>query len=122
MATSKSSSHDPSGVVGSQGPRRRAEDGSGCLGWARAGRERSVSRVRGLWELTDDELIATSPARSSLSYAHNEMEMQRRLKDSIVALTEETAKARRWSLGESVVIGLLTLVLVALTIVLALKA
>jgi len=89
---------------------------------AEAGRERRVSRIRGLRELTDDELIALSPARSSLSYAHNEMEMQRRLKDSIEALTAETAKARRWSLGESAVIAALTVVLVVLTIVLALKA
>lgn len=89
---------------------------------AEVGHERRVSRIRGLQELTDDELIATSPARSSLSYAHNEMEMQRRLKDSIDALTKETAKARWWAFGGSVAIGVLTLVLVALTIILAMKA
>jgi hypothetical protein len=84
--------------------------------------QRGVSAVRGLRELTDDELIAQSPSRSSLSYPHHEMEMQRRLKDSIQALTNETAKARWWALWGSVAIGALTLVLVALTIVLALKA
>jgi hypothetical protein len=86
-----------------------------------AARHRGVSAVRGLRELTDDELIAESPARNSLSYPHHEMEMQRRLKDSIQALTTETAKARWWAFWGSLVIGALTLVLVALTIVLALK-
>jgi hypothetical protein len=87
-----------------------------------AASERRLSRVLGLREMTDDELILRSPARSSLSYAHEEMEMQRRLKDSVEALTRETAKARWWAFWGSVVIGVLTLVLVALTIVLALKA
>jgi hypothetical protein len=57
-----------------------------------AARQQGVSAVRGLRELTDDELIAQSPARSSLSVPHHEMEMQRRLKDSIQALTKETAR------------------------------
>jgi hypothetical protein len=89
---------------------------------AAAYRERAVSGVRSLRDLSDDELIAASPARSSLSHPHHEMEMQRRLKDSIEALTKETAKARWWAFWGSVVIGALTVVLVALTIVLALKA
>jgi hypothetical protein len=50
------------------------------------------------------------------------MEMQRRLKDAIVGLTTETTKARWWAFWGSLAIGALTLVLVALTIVLALKA
>jgi hypothetical protein len=87
-----------------------------------ASRERRLLRAAGLREMTDDELIMQSPARSSLSYAHHEMEMQRRLKDSIEALTRETAKARWWALWGSVTIAALTVALVALTIVLALKA
>jgi hypothetical protein len=50
------------------------------------------------------------------------MEMQRRLKDSIEALAAETSKARWWVFWGVVAIGALTLVLVTLTIVLALKA
>jgi len=65
---------------------------------AAAARERGVASAHGLRGLPDDELIAQSPARSSLSYAHHEMEMQRRLKDAIVDLTTETTKAR-WVLG-----------------------
>jgi hypothetical protein len=82
---------------------------------------RGVSAVRGLRELTDDELIAQA-APPRLSPPRHEMEMQRRLKDSIEALTTETAKARWWAFWGSVVIGALTVVLVALTVVLALKA
>ena len=52
---------------------------------------------RGLQGLTDDELIAQAPTRSSLSHPHHEMEMQRRLKDSIEKLTKETARARWWA-------------------------
>lgn len=87
-----------------------------------AARQKGVSAVRGLQDLTDEELIAQSPARSSLSVAHHEMEMQRRLKESIKALTDETARARRWAFWGAVAIGALTLVLVALTIVIVLKA
>jgi len=48
--------------------------------------------------------------------------MQRRLKDSIEALTREISRARWWAFWGSLAIGALTLVLIALTIVLALKA
>ena len=77
-----------------------------------AAREQIDSNARGVQALTDDELIAQAPARTSFSHPRHEMEMQRRLKDSIEALTKETAKARRWSLGESAVIATLTVVLV----------
>jgi hypothetical protein len=50
------------------------------------------------------------------------MEMQRRLKDSIMELTRETARARWWAFWAALAIVALTLVLVALTIVLANKA
>jgi hypothetical protein len=88
---------------------------------AAAVRERRLSATRSLQDLTDDELIALAPARTSLSHPHHEMEMQRRLKDSIEALTAETSKARWWALWGSLAIIALTLALVALTIVLALK-
>jgi hypothetical protein len=85
--------------------------------------QRGVSAVRGLRDLTDDELIAQTRGQSSTAPApHHEMEMQRRLKDSIEELTKETSRARWWAFWGSVAIGALTLVLVALTIVLALKA
>jgi hypothetical protein len=87
-----------------------------------AARQWGVAAARGLRDLSDDELIAQAEARTSLSHPYHEMEMQRRLKDSIQALTNETAKARWWAFWGSVAIGALTLVLVALTIVLALKA
>jgi len=89
---------------------------------ATAARERGISAARGLRDLPDDELIAQAQARTSLSHPYHEMEMQRRLKDSIEALTTETARARWWAFWGSLAIGALTLVLVALTIVLALKA
>jgi hypothetical protein len=81
-----------------------------------------ASRVRGLRALTDDELIAQAPPQSSLSRPAHQMEMQRRLKDSIEGLTKETAKARWWAFWGSAAIAALTVVLVVLTIVLALKA
>jgi hypothetical protein len=60
---------------------------------AAAARRRRVSRVRSFRELSDDELTGQAQSRTSLSGPHHEMEMQRRLKDSIEALTAETAKA-----------------------------
>jgi hypothetical protein len=61
---------------------------------AEAANKRLVSAARGLRDLSDDELIAKAEARTSMSHPYREMEMQRRLKDSIQALTTETAKAR----------------------------
>jgi hypothetical protein len=88
---------------------------------AAAARQRAVSGVRSLRDLTDDELIAQAPARTSLSQPHHEMEMQRRLKDSIEALTAETKLARRSATRWSLAIAALTAVILALTVVLALK-
>lgn len=88
---------------------------------AEAHREQVVTGIRLLRGLSDDELIAQAPARTSLSHPHHEMEMERRLKDSIEALTRETAKARWWAFWGSVAISALTVALVALTVVLALK-
>ena len=88
-----------------------------------AAHQRSVSAVRGLQDLTDDELIAQTRGQSSTAPApHHEMEMQRRLKDSIDELTKETSRARWWAFWGSLAIGVLTVVLVVLTVVLALRA
>ena len=84
-------------------------------------RQQILSGARRLQDLTDDELIAEAPARTSLSQPHHEMEMQRRLKDSIERLALETAKALWWAFWGSTIIGVLTAVIVALTVVLALK-
>jgi hypothetical protein len=89
---------------------------------AAAVREQGIAAARGLRDLSDDELIAQAQARTSFSYPYHEMEMQRRLKDAIVGLTVETTKARWWAFWGVVAIGVLTLVIIALTIVLALKA
>jgi hypothetical protein len=89
---------------------------------AATARHRAVSGVRGLRDLTDDELIAQAPARTSLSQPHHEMEMQRRLKDAVQDLTAEARLSRRSSGRWSLIIVVLTAVIIALTIVLALKA
>jgi hypothetical protein len=84
-------------------------------------RQAAAARINGLRALTDDELIASAPARTSFSHPDHERELQRRLKDSIWALEAETVKARIWAAWGAAVLGALTLALVALTIVLALK-
>lgn len=79
---------------------------------AAARRQQVVAGARLLQELSDDELIAQAPARTSLSHPYHEMEMQRRLKDSIVDLTKEAARARWWAFWAAAAIFSLTLVLV----------
>jgi hypothetical protein len=81
-------------------------------------RQKAVYAAQGLQSVTDEELIATAPARTSLSHPDHEMEMQRRLKDSIDALTLETRRARWWALWCAVAIGALTVALIMLTVVL----
>jgi hypothetical protein len=71
-----------------------------------------------LEEQSDRDLIKTASGPQDHT---NEMELQRRLKIAIQALTEETTKARIWAAWGTAVIGVLTLALVALTIVLAVK-
>jgi hypothetical protein len=88
---------------------------------AASSRSQAIAGARRLQDLADDELIAAAPPQSSLARPHHTMEMQRRLKDSIEALTAESRKARIWAAWGSAVVGALTLVLVALTIVLAMK-
>jgi hypothetical protein len=87
-----------------------------------AAKERLDAKIRGLASLSDEELMAKAPARAPFAFPWHEMEMQRRLKDSIEGLTKETAKARWWALWGSAAIAALTVVLVVLTIVLAMKA
>jgi hypothetical protein len=99
---------------------RAAEEKSARL--TAAAHQQGVASARRLQSLSDDELIAEVRPQSSLSRPVHEMEMQRRLKDSIEGLTKETARARWWAFWGSLAIGALTLVLVALTIVLAMKA
>ena len=81
-------------------------------------RRRGVANVNRLRALTDDELITDAPARTSLSHPDHEMEMERRLKDSIQALTAETTKARVWAAWGAAVIAVLTFVVIVLTVVL----
>lgn len=87
--------------------------------------QQRLAGVSRLQDLTDEELIAAAPATggSSLSKPpHHEMEMQRRLKVATEDLTRETERARhsasRWSLA----IAFLTVVLIALTVILAMRA
>jgi hypothetical protein len=79
------------------------------------------ARLQELGALSDEELIAQAPARTSLSKPRHEMEMQRRLKVATENLTAETQKARIWAAWSSAVIAILTVVLVVLTVVLATK-
>jgi hypothetical protein len=77
-----------------------------------------LGNVQGLAALSDEELIAQDHGIPSRS---NEMELQRRLKVAIRDLADETRKARVWATWGTGVVAVLTLVLVALTIVLAVK-
>lgn len=87
----------------------------------RDAQQKAVAVARGLQSLTDEELIASAPALSSLSDSHHDMEMQRRLKDSIDALTWEARRARWWAFWGIVALGVLTAVLIALTVVTAVR-
>jgi hypothetical protein len=53
---------------------------------ARAARQKTVAAAHALQSMTDEELISAAEARTSLSHPYHEIEMQRRLKDSIDAL------------------------------------
>ena len=75
--------------------------------------------VRGLRDLSDEELIATDP---TIPGARHQMEMQRRLKVVIQDLTAETVSARRSADRAAVILVVLTAALVALTVVLALRS
>lgn len=85
---------------------------------ADAAHQKAVANVNHLRALTDDELIAGAQARTSLSHPYHEMEMQRRLKDAILAQTAETTKGRIWGAWGTAVIAVLTIVVIVLTVVL----
>lgn len=87
--------------------------------WRRDVQAMNVDGVRQLADVSDAELIATDP---SIPSARNQMEMQRRLKVAIEALTAETVLGRKAANRASVLIVGLTAVLVALTVVLALRS
>jgi len=79
----------------------------------------NVDGVRQLADVSDIELIATD---TSIPSARNQMEMQRRLKVAIEALTAETILGRKAANRAAVMIVGLTAVLVALTVVLAVRS
>jgi hypothetical protein len=85
---------------------------------ADAADQKTIANVYHLRALTDDELIAGAQARTSLSHPYHEMEMQRRLKDAILAQTAETTRGRIWGAWGTAVIAVLTIVVIVLTVVL----
>jgi hypothetical protein len=56
-----------------------------------------AEKIRELARLSDDELIAQTPANTSLSRPLPQMEMSRRLKDAVEALTAELVMFRESS-------------------------
>ncbi len=87
--------------------------------WRRDVQAMNVDGIRQLADLSDEELIATD---HSIPSARNQMEMQRRLKVAIEALTAETVLGRKVATWLAVIIVALTVVLVALTVVLAVRS
>jgi hypothetical protein len=87
--------------------------------WRRAIEAMHVDGVRQLADISDEELIATD---HSIPSSRNQMEMQRRLKVAIEALTAETVLGRKAANRAAVMIVGLTAVLVALTVVLAVRS
>ena len=87
--------------------------------WRRDVQAMNVDGVRQLADISDEELIATD---HSIPSARNQLEMQRRLKVAIEALTAETVLGRKVATWVAVVIAALTAVLVALTVVLAVRS
>jgi hypothetical protein len=84
----------------------------------RAVQAMNVDSIRGLSDLSDVELIARDP---TIPGAKHQMEMQRRLKVAIEALTAETIRGRKVATWLAVIGVALTVVLVALTVVLAVR-
>jgi hypothetical protein len=80
------------------------------------------AHLKGIAALSDDDLIAGTEAQVSFATPYHQMEMQRRLKDSIDALAAESRRARWWGFWGTVAIGVLTAVLIALTVVLAVRS
>ncbi len=65
-------------------------------------------------EKTDDEMIADISVDSPNWLVGRQMEMVRRLKDSVERLDVTTARLNRWMIGLTVAILVLTLILVFL--------
>ena len=59
---------------------------------------RQSEEIRKLARLSDDELIAQTPANTSLSRPLPQMEISRRLKDAVEALTAELVMFRESSM------------------------
>jgi hypothetical protein len=87
--------------------------------WRRDVQAMHVDGVRQLADLSDAELIANDP---NVPSARHQMEMQRRLKVAIEALTAETVLGRKVATWLAVIIAALTAALVALTVVLAVRS
>jgi hypothetical protein len=86
--------------------------------WRRAVQAQHLDSVNQLASLSDDELIATDHSIPSVTH---QMEMNRRLKAAITELTRETVAARKSSELVGRLLILLTAVLVALTVILAVR-
>jgi hypothetical protein len=82
---------------------------------------KGTERVTALQGLPDAELIASAPVRTGLDRPDHEMEMQRRLKESVVALTAESRKARVWAAWGTGAMVALTIALIVLTVALLVK-
>lgn len=85
---------------------------------AAAAHERVIAGISSLRDLPDDELIAKVGPRNTFTPPHEEMEMQRRLKDAILTQIAESRKARIWGAWGTAVMALLAIVGIALTVVL----
>jgi methyl coenzyme M reductase gamma subunit len=85
---------------------------------ADAAHKRVTAGVRSLRDLSDDELIAKVGPRNTFTSPVEEMEMQRRLKDAVLAQIAESRRGRIWGAWGTVVMALLAIVGIALTVVL----
>jgi hypothetical protein len=86
--------------------------------WRQAVQAQHLDSVNQLASLSDAELIATDHSIPSVTH---QMEMSRRLKFAITELTRETVAARKSSERIGVLLILLTIVIAALTVVLAVR-
>ena len=84
--------------------------------------QQRLARISSLQTLSDEELIAQAENLHGCNQPHHQMEMQRRLKNSVIGLTTQAERARWWAFWGTMVLVVLTVVLVALTVVLALRA
>jgi hypothetical protein len=99
---------------------RRTEEKHRALEAEAAEQRRTTAQE--LAALSDEDLITTAPAQSSLSHPYNQMEMQRRLKVAIQEQTAESVRGRKAANRVGAALILLTFALVALTVVLAVRS